>query len=233
MKLLPVFLLVLIAVASSACHSDSEGRVPSLPQGEYVPTMSTLDVSTFISDSGYTRYHIVADVWTMYEDAPDPFWKFPQGLFLEQFDENLNPAANVVCDSATYFSRRRLWRLDGNVVMVNTDRDSFLTQQLFWDQTRQTVYSDSFIHIVRDDRIIDGYGFESNQNMTAYSVNRPTGIIPVNRPAPELAATEPEASDTVGPQLSPHTRRRAAPIRASDRNPSLSDGASSPFRPAD
>lgn len=194
------------------CSRSRERYVPSLPQGEYVATMSTRDVSTFISDSGYTRYHITADVWKMYEDAPDPFWKFPQGLFLEQYDEQMEPIADVVCDSATYFSRRRLWRLDGNVVMVNVDRDSFLTEQLFWDQQRQIVYSDSFIHIVRSDRIIDGYGFESNQNMTAYTVHRPTGVIPVNRPAPELAAT-----DSTAPDVPASSRRRAAPVRASER----------------
>lgn len=213
-RILYLFTAILILCLSGSCgHSDSEGRVPSLPKGEYVPTMSTLDVSTFISDSGYTRYHITADVWRMYEDAPEPFWKFPEGLFLEQYDENLQPAANVVCDSATYYSRIRLWRLDGNVRMVNTERDSFLTEQLFWDQTKQLVYSDSFIHIVRSDRIIEGYGFESNQNMTAYTVNRPTGIIPVNRPAPEPAQT-----DSTAPN--PATRQRpTAPRRASRQNP--------------
>lgn len=203
---------MLVLSVWTGCRSDSESRVPSLPVGEYIPTMSTLDVSTFISDSGYTRYHITARVWRMYEDAPEPFWKFPEGLFLEQYDEEMRPTSDVICDSATYFSRKRLWRLDGNVRMVNTERDSFLTQQLFWDQNRQTVYSDSFIHIVRSDRIIEGYGFESNQNMTAYTVNRPTGIIPVNRPAPELAET-----DSTAPQTSPSARRRPAPPRASQQ----------------
>lgn len=215
-------LLILGGIMAAGCFSCSDKRgeyVPSLPQGEYVPTMSTLDVNTFISDSGYTRYHITADVWRMYEDAPEPFWKFPDGLFLEQYDEQMQPAANVVCDSATYFSRQRLWRLDGNVVMVNTERDSFLTQQLFWDQTKQTVYSDSFIHIVRFDRVIEGYGFESNQNMTAYTVHRPTGIIPVNRPEPALAATEGEAPDTIGEDAPQELQqaRRPAPVRASQR----------------
>lgn len=206
-------MLVALVLGCIGCHGDSEGRVPSLPQGADVPTMSTLDVSTFISDSGYTRYHITADIWRMYEDAPDPFWKFPEGLFLEQYDEQLNPAASVVCDSATYFSRRRLWRLDGNVVMVNTDRDSFLTSQLYWDQNKQIVYSDSFIHIVRFDRIIEGYGFESNQDMNAYTVRRPTGIIPVNRPEPRLAGTGAEEKDSAAP--AEPRRLREAPVRAS------------------
>ncbi len=155
--------------------------VPNASDGNVTPTMSTTEVSTFISDSGYTKYHVTAPLWQMFEDAEDPFWRFPQGMELEQYDINLQPESSVVCDSAIYFSRRRLWRLDGDVVMVNTQADSFLTQQLFWDQNDRKLYSDSFIHIVRSDRIIEGYGFESDQSMLYYSVNRPTAILPVER----------------------------------------------------
>ena len=40
------------------------------------------------------------------------------------------------------------------------------------------MYSDSFIHIERSDRIIEGYGFESNEQMTDYVIRRPSGIFP-------------------------------------------------------
>ncbi|MDE6300795.1 MAG: LPS export ABC transporter periplasmic protein LptC [Muribaculaceae bacterium] len=209
MRRLPL-LIISLALVASACHKPERTGLSKAPPGQLVPTMITDSVSTLVSDSGYTRYHIVAPVWLMYEDAPDPYWTFPQGLTLEQYDEQMRPAADVRCDSAVYFSRRRLWRLDGNVVMVNTLRDSFLTEQVFWDQTRQMVYSDSFIHIVRSDRVINGYGFESNQSMTAYTVNRPTGIIPVERPAPAQTS----ASDSSGLQPA---RRQSAPPPPSQR----------------
>ena len=34
---------------------------------EVVPTMMTTDVQTVISDSGHTRYRIVAKLWNMFE----------------------------------------------------------------------------------------------------------------------------------------------------------------------
>lgn len=205
-----------------SCAEEHHSFVPNV--GASVPTMATTDVSTFISDSGYTRYHITTPLWQMFEDVDEPYWRFPDGLDMEQYDEAMNPVANVICDSATYLSRRRLWQLDGNVVMVNTLRDSFLTQQLFWDQQKRMVYSDSFIHIVRSDRIIEGYGFESNQNMTAYTVNRPTGIFAARKPgeAREEEFDEEEYTyDSVAPAYEyyqePQGRRRA-PMRASERN---------------
>lgn len=177
MLLVPAFGIAVCILA--ACEEEKHSYVDNIGDPKRTPTMVTTDVSTTISDSGYTRYHITTPVWNMFEETDDPFWTFPEGLHLDQFDQNMQPDANIVCDSAIYWSQRRLWRLDGDVVMVNTLRDSFLTQQLFWDQARAEVYSDSFIHIVRESHIIEGYGFRSNQNMTAYTVNRPTAIIPI------------------------------------------------------
>lgn len=210
MRRLPAVILTLVlAAALWSCRKERESFVRNVDPTT-VPTMTTTDVSTFISDSGYTRYHITAPLWQMFEDAEQPHWKFPGGIELEQYDRNLKPAANMSCDSATYFSARRLWRLDGHVVMVNTLRDTFLTQQLFWDQARQLVYSDSFIHIVRSSHIIEGYGFESNQTMSQYTVNRPTGIIPVNRPE--------GGASPLAPAPAPGTPR-PVPVRSSEQTP--------------
>lgn len=165
----------------ASCEEEKKHYVKNIGDGEHTPTLNTLNVETFISDSGYTKYFIKAPLWSMYEEAREPFWLFPKGVDLEQYDTGLKKVASMRCDSAKYLSQKRMWRLDGNVVMVNTNRDSFLTKQLFWDQAKRTVYTDSFIHIVRQDRIIEGMGFTSNEQMTAYTIKRPMGIFPVGK----------------------------------------------------
>ena len=212
MRRLPWIILAVLFLA--ACGKEQRSYVANIGDGDASPTMTTLDVETFISDSGYTRYHISTPVWMMYDQAMEPHWRFPDGLDLQQYDLKMQPDATMECDSATYFSRKRLWRLDGHVMMVNTMRDTFLSQQLYWDQNKRKVYTDSFIHIVRSDRIIEGYGFEANENMTAYTVNRPTGIIPVERREQSEAAPDTAvAADT----LAPPAPTRRAPERASQR----------------
>lgn len=195
MRLLPAVVLALVAVVS--CGEKERSYVANISDVESSPTMTTYAVETFISDSGYTRYHISTPVWKMYDEASEPFWRFPDGLTMQQYDLQLHPDATMECDSAIFYSRKRLWQLDGHVMMVNTLRDTFLSQQLFWDQVKRKVYTDSFIHIVRTDRIIEGYGFESNENMTAYTINRPTAILPVEgrRPAtPDADVTSDSAT---------------------------------------
>ncbi len=170
----------LIAIIASSCKDDTKEYVSADIDGEKTPTMKTRDVETLISDSGITRYRITTPLWLVFDEAKEPKWRFPDGLFIEKYDIQMQSDATVVCDSATYFSERKLWRLDGNVRMVNVAKDRFLTQQLFWNQNERKVYTDSFIHIERNDRTIEGYGFISNEQMTSYTVNQVSGIFPVS-----------------------------------------------------
>lgn len=221
LHLLPVAAMAAIGLpAVTACGTEGNNVEPIPVDGNVTPTLVTDDVSTLISDSGYTRYHLVAQKWLMFENADEPNWKFPVGLFLEKYDDDMNQDATIVSDSATYFSAKKLWRLDGNVRMRNTAGDRFLTQQLFWNQNEHSVYSDSFIHIERSDRTIEGYGFVSNEQMTTYTITNPTGIFPVSDfrgsndtasgEATDSAAAEPSDTVAATPSRRPSPPRRPA-----------------------
>ncbi|MDE6306340.1 MAG: LPS export ABC transporter periplasmic protein LptC [Muribaculaceae bacterium] len=216
MRLAP---LAAIAAMLAAASCGSGGGKPATEELDRtgMPTMVTRDVETYISDSGITRYHISTVLWKVFDEAEEPYWKFPDGLFLEKFDDNLQRDATVESDSATYFSNKRLWRLDGNVRMVNTAGDLFLTNQIFWDQIKHEVYSDSFIHIERSDRTIEGYGFESNDQMTAYTVRNPSGIFPANRfrggEEPDTTAAEADNNALEPVRVQPDAKTPRTPER--------------------
>lgn len=176
MRKLP--LIILFAVIALGGCADREAVKRIEEDKDTVPTMITDSVNSFISDSGIVRYHLVSPLWLMFDEAKEPYWYFPDGLNLEQFDDDMSTTSTLVSDTARYFSRLKLWKLDGNVRMRNIDGDKFLTQQMYWDQKTHKVYSDSFVHIERSDRIIEGYGFMSNEQITAYTIRRPTGIFP-------------------------------------------------------
>lgn len=173
-----LFLFVTILTVWS-CSEEKKEIVNRETDPEKVPSVISHDVMTLISDSGITQYRISAKRWDIFEEAEEPFWTFPEGLFLEKFDKNFDTEASIKSDSAKYFKDDQLWRLDGNVTIINTNGELILTRQIFWDQLKKKVYSDSFIHIEKKNRIIEGYGFNSNEQMTKYELNRVSGIFPV------------------------------------------------------
>ncbi|MGM9804077.1 MAG: LPS export ABC transporter periplasmic protein LptC [Muribaculaceae bacterium] len=163
-----------------SCSHEAE-KAPSKPlDPDVVPMMVTHNVKTLISDSGITQYRITTPIWLVYDGGSKPRWRFPQGAFLEQFDRKFKVVATVRCDSALYDTKLQLWQLDGNVRIQNVNNELILTNQLFWDQRWQEVRSDSFVHIERPDRVIEGYGFKSNQNLTRYNINKVMAILPID-----------------------------------------------------
>ena len=58
-------------------------------------------------------------------------------------------------------------------------KEEFYTNELYWNQKDEHVYSDSAIIIIQKDRKIYGVGFESNQTFSRYSIRQPKGTIPI------------------------------------------------------
>ncbi|MCM1348255.1 MAG: LPS export ABC transporter periplasmic protein LptC [Firmicutes bacterium] len=202
----------LLASVMWACAEKEQELMKGNFDPEKFATMTTTNVSTLISDSGVVRYKIVSPLWLVFDQASEPHWDFPKGVHLEKYNDLFRVEAEVKCDSAKYFKNHQLWRLDGYVEITNIAGEKFLTPQLYWDQRHQKLYSDSFIHIERQGRIIEGYGFTSNERLTQYEVKKVMGMFPATdfkvgagaqqtdsasgaRPAP-LPATPPTADTT-------------------------------------
>lgn len=172
--------MMVALIVSSACTEERKVDVAGKINTRGMPTMATKNISTLISDSGIVQYKIVAPLWQVFEECDTPYWTFPHGLYLEKFDPYFKVIATVAADSAKFFKDRKLWRLDGRVELTQVPKTLFQTEQLFWDQRSGTLYSDSFIHIETETHVLEGIGFESDENLRSYRVIDPRGIFPVN-----------------------------------------------------
>ena len=172
--------LIALTLAVASCKDDSTTVVSHPTNPEVVPTMTTSDVQTVISDSGHTRYRIAAPLWNMFEEAKQPHWTFPKGVTCEELDDKYNTASTIKCDSAYFDKNANLWTLTGNVRITNPAGDVVLTDELMWDQHGHRLYSDAFIHIEKQGRIIEGYGYESNERLTTYQLRQVEAIFPID-----------------------------------------------------
>lgn len=175
-----IVMLVWLLIAAG-CKEERKIDVVSRLNPDNLATMTTKNVATFISDSGVVQYKVVAPIWKVFQETDTPYWDFPQGLYLQKYDPYFHVVATVAADSAKFFSEQKLWRLDGHVEMTKAPEDLFQTEQLFWDQRKRKIYSDSFIHIETQTHVLEGLGFESDERLSSYRIIKPQGIFPVNR----------------------------------------------------
>lgn len=130
------------------------------------------------------RYKIITAEWLIFSEVDTPFWAFEKGIYLEKFDTLFHIDASIKADTAYYYEPKKLWELRSNVHIRSQRGDKFDTQLMYWDQGKERIYSDQFIRIEQPDKVLTGYGFESNQQMTEYQIFNNTGIFTVEDTTP-------------------------------------------------
>ncbi len=213
-------LLVVIAMPLSflaSCMREKKEmiEVDFDPQTSY--TLKETNVNMLISDSGVTKYKAKAATWLMFGKASEPYWYFPDGVYLEKFDTMLNVEASIKADTAYYYERRKLWELNGHVDISNLKGERFQTSQLFWDNNKETIYSDSFIRISKGETVNTGIGFRSNQDMSIYEIYNSSADIPIDMQRRAIA------SDSIPSDSLHHEAKNPATIHRNNQDSVISD----------
>jgi LPS export ABC transporter protein LptC len=183
--------LVIIILLFASCDKRKKTLAHAITMRDSMPVMTTYDVNTLISDSGIIRFRMKAPIWMIYDRRHPSFWSFEKGIYVEQFDSLLHINASIKADTAYFYDQERLWRLIGHVAIKNRKGEKFNTKELFWNQFTQKVYSDKFIRIELLDKIITGYGFESNQEFTVWKIHNTAGIFYVSTHPADTTKAEP------------------------------------------
>ena len=169
LSVVTVFLSVM-AFFFISCKEEVKSTVDLHYDADKVPSLNTDSVTMLISDSGLIRYKVIAKTWEIFDRAKDPHWFFPDGLYVEQFDTIFSIVATVKADTAWNFTSKKLWQLKGHVVIRNKLGETFKSEELFWDQRQQKVYSKKYVEVFRPDKMtLHGMGgIEANKQMTEY-----------------------------------------------------------------
>ena len=173
------FSAIVILVLQS-CSPSLENTATLDVERDSAAVLKSYNVTTLVSDSGITRFRVTTPEWLVFDKKAKPTWEFPQGIHLEQFDENLEVHSEVDAKKAIYYTELEEWILSDSVYAVNVDGERFESDILYVHQKEDRIFTDKYVKITQEDKIITGLGMESNQRLTKYTVLKPQGIIPLD-----------------------------------------------------
>lgn len=156
-----------------SCKSNSKEDIAAFIVDENQPKMSADTFTMLYSDSAKVRFRMSAPQVLKYEE----YMEFPLGVHVEKIDKEQVVSSQLTADYARHDEKKNRWVAQNNVVAVNADGDSLKTEELFWDEKKGRIYSEKQVQIVRADQIINGIGFESDQTMENWEIEKPTGVL--------------------------------------------------------
>jgi LPS export ABC transporter protein LptC len=167
--------LISATVVLSSCEKKQE--VINELQIKDMPSLSARNVETMYSDSGKVTLVVRTPLIQQFTGNDDPHTLFPEGLIVLFYDKASTPQASITSHYARYTDKDELWELRDSVVAVNMQGDILETELLYWNEPKESVWSDRFVKITGKDQIIMGTGFESDPRLTKWKIKNVTATI--------------------------------------------------------
>ncbi len=147
------------AILLFSCSGGKKTREVNL---QTMITQQSDTLTMVYTKNGVKEYRFWTPLMERYEFARDPYMEFRYGINIITFDSLGGDASRLRADYAIFYEKRELWETRGNVVGEGADGRKLFTQQLFWDQKTDKVYSNVDCRIVDGDDEFVGEGFESD-----------------------------------------------------------------------
>lgn len=92
------------------------------------------------TDSGLLTANLLSPKMLDYSNRPFGFSEFPDGIHLTLYDKNKNKST-VIADYAIYYSETEMIDLQGNVQLATYKNDTLFTDQLFYYEKDEWVFT--------------------------------------------------------------------------------------------
>lgn len=174
----PIKISIIITWIVLSCETRNE----IIPKSDLLtlPSLSVKDFETVFTDSGQVQLILISPVMEQYDNKELPYTEFRSGIKVDFFDKKEAHAGKVTSKYAKYTKTNNVWELRDSVVVVNDKNDKLETELLFWDQTRDQIYTDRFVKITNTDQIIQGFGFESDTHLQHRRIKKVSATIYFN-----------------------------------------------------
>ena len=171
---------ILILALLCGCENDIE-RINLLTDETETPNLKGANIEVIYSDSAKVKVQILAPAYIQFVDVERPYMEFPEGLEVYFYDKSGKIESEIKADYSVYYMDEQLWHATGNVVAHRRDNgDALNTEELFWDESKELIYSDSYTRIQNEDGVFYGKrGFDSNQNLSNWQLKGTSGTVNV------------------------------------------------------
>lgn len=177
-----VHLLLFFSMFLAVACENEIAQIKIFSSTENLPSVTAEGFEMLYSDSTVIRFKLQTPEFIRHDNnnEKDPYTEFPKGVKIEKYDLNMNIVSSITAQYAKNFDSDDRWEAKNNVIAVNLKGDSLKTEYLVWDTRKEKIYSDQFVKIIRNNQIITGIGFESNQDFSFYHIKNPKGHMYVN-----------------------------------------------------
>ena len=143
------------------------------------PVQSIENMFTVQTKNGKVEMRIEAPLMQTYDSDTLKIDRFPKGLSVYTYNDEGELESLVFSDDATHkVDKRRhkddTWSAFGNVMIHNViKRESMETDTIYWDESKNEIYTDCYVKMYSPDGFMQGYGMRADDHARNSILRKP------------------------------------------------------------
>ncbi|PID90315.1 MAG: LPS export ABC transporter periplasmic protein LptC [Bacteroidetes bacterium] len=179
--LLALVLATLIAGLGFSSCSNKPEEIAQYSGLEKAPMLTADSIELLYTQHGRPVAKVRAKEMTSMKEGEGSYDEFPRGIEVYSYSDSGRVKAMIRSNYAKYERDRKLWDARNNVVAVNEEGDSIHTEQIYWDEANKRVYTNANVRIRKENVILYGKGFESDDRFKDWEIREPHGVISIKK----------------------------------------------------
>src|SRR5690606_2028613 len=156
--ILNIVTVITVTMFFSCKDNFKEVQKIGISENEPIGVADTFNLK--YTDSGRVKAILISSKMLDYSNRDFPFTEFPEGVYLEVFDEDNNKNV-VVADYAISYPNTDLIDLQGHVKLSTNSKDTLFADQLYYDQNKEWLFTNGRVKFKIGSDMINGRGFNA------------------------------------------------------------------------
>ena len=136
------------------------------------------NIETLISEGSHLKARLTAPDMLRYQ-ADTIYVEFPNTLKVDFYNVNGLVESHLDSKYGKYFESMNRVLLKDSVVVFNFQGDTLQTEELWWDQNSQKIYTSKPVRIRKGGNLIFGVGMDATQDLSDIVIRKVTGTLAV------------------------------------------------------
>jgi LPS export ABC transporter protein LptC len=167
MKLNFVFILITLVLLFSCSEKKLKPKIEQSINSDELPDQESTNSTITFTEEGKLKAILYADNIKVLGDKNE---KLLENVKIEFFDEMEKNTSELTSKRGKINDITQDMYAIENVVAVNDSGVTLKTEELIWKNKTKKIVSDKFVRIESSKETIEGYGFESDQNLHNYTI---------------------------------------------------------------
>ena len=136
------------------------------------------NIETLISEGNHLKARLTAPYMERYQ-ADTVYVEFPRTLKVDFYNVTGAVESHLDARYGKFFESTNKVLLRDSVLVFNFQGDTLQTQELWWDQNTQKIYTSQPVRIRKSGNLIFGVGMDAAQDLSDITIRKVTGTLAV------------------------------------------------------